>query len=75
MRVCGILVRSTDSVLGFFELTLHSADDAMKASACFTEAPPDLATSHSEDSSDAPCLRLFKAKNYYEILRAPGSEY
>lgn len=59
----------------FPELTRFSADDALKASACINETLRDPATSHSEEPSDAPCLRLFKTKSYFEYLHAPGNEY
>ena len=35
----------------------------------------DPVTSHSEEPGEAPCLRLFKAKNYFGYLHAPGNEY
>ena len=62
-------------LLGSLCLTVPSADDAMKASVCVTEALIDPATSHSEESSNAPCLRLFKTKSYFDYLYAPGNEY
>lgn len=54
---------------------MSSADDAMKASAFVTEALLDPATSHSEEPSDAPFLRFFKKKSYFDYLHAPGNEY
>ena len=32
-------------------------------------------TSHSEEISDSPCLRLFKTKSYFDYIYAPGNEY
>lgn len=47
----------------------------MKASAFISDALLDPATGHSEEPSDAPCLRLFKTKNYFEYIHSPGNEY
>jgi hypothetical protein len=63
------------SIIGCPGLTKPSADDAMKASAFIIDSLLDPATSHSEEPSDAPCLRLFKAKSYFDYLYAPGNEY
>ena len=71
----GIMVRSKNSVLSCLCLTMSSADGAMKASVCITEALLDPTTSHSEEPFDAPCLRLFEAKSYFDYLHAPGNEY
>ena len=60
---------------GYLNLTNPSCDDALKASACIKDALLDPATSHSEEPSDAPCLRLFKTKNYFDYIYAPGNEY
>ena len=57
------------------KLTIPSGNDALKASAFLTEGLLDPATSHSEEPSDAPCLRLFKTKSYFEYLHAPRNEY
>ena len=57
------------------QLTKPSADDAMKASAFIRDALLDPTTSHSEEPADAPCLRLFKTKGYFDYLHAPGNEY
>lgn len=46
----------------------------MKSSAFFPDTLADPATSHSEDSSGSPCLRLFKT-SYYDYLYTPGNEY
>lgn len=46
----------------------------MKSSAFVTDTLVDPATSHSEDSSGSPCLRLFEP-SYYDYLYAPGNEY
>ena len=68
-------MRSTGSVLGCLKFTRHSTDDMMKGSAFLADALLDPATSHSEETSDSPCLRLFKAKSYFDYLYAPGNEY
>ena len=47
----------------------------MKSSAFITDALLDPATAHSEETSEAPCLRLFKAKSFFEHLYAPENEY
>ena len=47
----------------------------MKGSAFIIDGLLDPATSHSEEPSDAPGLRLFKAKSYFDYLYAPGNEY
>lgn len=47
----------------------------MKSSAFITDALLDPATSHSEETSDAPCLRLFKTESYFQYIHAPGNEY
>ncbi|KAF9646504.1 O-methyltransferase [Thelephora ganbajun] len=65
--------KSTEAL--FTQLTRHSTDDAMKASAFITDALLDPVTSHSEEQSDSPCLRLFKAKSYFDYLYTPGNEY
>ena len=57
------------------ELTECSTDDSMKSAAFVTDALLDPATSHSEDTSASPCLRLFKTKSYYDYLYSPGNEY
>ena len=62
-------------MLGFLELITLSAGDALKASTFIVDALLDPATSHSEEPSDAPCLRLFKTKCYFDYLHAPGNEY
>lgn len=51
------------------------ADDAMKASAFLTDALVDPKTSHSDELSDSPCLRLYRAKSYFDDVFAPGNEY
>lgn len=51
------------------------ADDSMKASTCLTDALVDPKTSHSDELSDSPCLRLYGAKSYFDYLFAPGNEY
>ena len=60
---------------GYPNLTTPSSDDAMKASAFVKDALIDPATSHSEEPSEAPCLRLFKTKGYLEYVYGPGNEY
>jgi hypothetical protein len=62
-------------VLGFLGLTTSSADDSMKGSAVMIETLLDPATSHSEEPSNSPVLRLFKKTSYFEYLHAPGNEY
>lgn len=62
-------------MLSCLKLTTRSADDALKSSAFITDALVDPATSHSEETEDSPCLRLFKTKSYFERLHAPGNEY
>lgn len=47
----------------------------MKCSALITDVLLDPATAHSEETSQAPCLRLFKEKSFFEHLHAPGNEY
>jgi len=47
----------------------------MKGSAFLTDALLDPATSHSEEPSDSPCLRILKTKSYFDYLYAPGNEY
>lgn len=47
----------------------------MKGSSLLVDALLDPATSHSEEPSDSPCLRLYKKKSYFEYLHAPGNEY
>ena len=69
------MVRSTGSVPGYPRLTTRRTDDALKSGAFITDALIDPATSHSEEPSDSPCLRLFKAKSYFDYLHAPGNEY
>jgi hypothetical protein len=71
----GNKVGPLDLVLSFLELTTSSADDSLKGSAFIAEALLDPATSHSEEPSDSPALRLFKKKSYFEYLYAPGNEY
>jgi len=68
-------VRSTASVSGYLQLTKRSTDDVMKGSAFLTDALLDPATSHSEEPSDSPCLRILKTKSYFDYLYAPGNEY
>ena len=63
-----------DSEPGYLQLT-ESRADTMKTSAFIVDALLDPATSHSEESSDAPCLRLFKTKSYFDFIYAPGNEY
>ena len=60
---------------GYLKLTTRRTDDVLKSGAFITDALIDPVTSHSEESSDSPCLRLFKAKSYFDYLRAPGNEY
>lgn len=57
------------------ELTEPSTDESMKSSAFITDALLDPTTAHSEEASDAPCLRLFKESSFFEHLHAPGNEY
>ena len=71
----GTNVRFACSASGRHELTGYSTDDSMKGAAFITDALLDPATSHSEDTSASPCLRLFKTKSYYNYLYAPGNEY
>lgn len=52
-----------------------SSDDALKASACIRDAMLDPATSHSEEPSEAPCVRFFKSKSYFDYIYTPGNEY
>ena len=47
----------------------------MKSATFITDVLLDPTTSHSEETSDAPCLRLFKTKSYFDYLYAPGNEY
>lgn len=47
----------------------------MKSTAFITDALLDPATSHSEETSDAACLRVFKTKSYFDHIYAPGNEY
>lgn len=47
----------------------------MKSSAFITDALLNPATAHSEETSEAPCLLLFKEKAFFEHLHAPGHEY
>ena len=47
----------------------------MKSAAFITDALLDPITSHSEETSDSPCLRLFKTKSYFDYIYAPGNEY
>ena len=68
-------MRSTGSVPGYHKLTRRSTGDMMKGSAFLADALLDPATSHSEETSDSPCLRFFKAKSYFDYLYAPGNEY
>ena len=75
MHVCRILVRSMDSVLDFIGLTLSSADGAVKAPTCATEALLNPAASHPEGLPDAPCPWWFKANHSYDYLHPPGSGY
>ena len=63
-----------DSEPGHLQLT-ESRADTMKTSAFIVDALLDPVTSHSEESSDAPCLRLFKTKSYFDFIYAPGNEY
>jgi len=62
-------------VLGYPKLTTRRTDDVLKSGAFITDALIDPATSHSEEPSDSPCLRLFKAKSYFDYIHAPGNEY
>jgi len=62
-------------VLGYPRLTTRRTDDALKSGAFITDALIDPVTSHSEESSDPPCLRVFKAKSYFDYLHTPGNEY
>ena len=75
MSLRGTDVRFTPSASGRHELTECSTDDSMKSAAFVTDALLDPAASHSEDTSTSPCLRLFKTKNYFDYLYAPGNEY
>ena len=67
-------MRSTPSVVAYLELTRCSTDDTMKGAAFITDALLDPVTSHSEETSDSPCLRLFKTRSYFDYLYAPGNE-
>jgi len=64
--------KGATGLCSFVEVT---TDDAMKSAAFITDALIDPATSLSEEQSDAPCLRLFKTKGYFDYLYAPGNEY
>ena len=66
---------STRSVESYLELTRHSTDDSMKGAAFIVDALLDPVTSHSEETSDSPCLRLFKTRSYFDYLYASGNEY
>ena len=68
-------VRSAYPALVYCRLTERSTGDTMKSAAFITDALLDPATSLSEDTSASPCLRLFKAKSYFDYLYAPGNEY
>jgi len=68
-------VRSAGLVLGYLQLTRRSTDDTMKGSTSLTDALLDPTTSHSEEPSDSPCLRILKTKSYFDYLYAPGNEY
>jgi len=52
-----------------------TTDDAMKSSTFIVDALLDPTTSHSDEPSDSPCLRLFKTKSYFDYIYAPGNEY
>ena len=75
MFVRGTNVRFTCSVVGRHELMERSTDENMKGAAVLTDALLDPATSLSEETSASPCLRLFKAKSFYDYAYAPGNEY
>ena len=75
MFVRGSGVRSAGPVSGYLELTRRSTDDGMKGAAFLTDALLDPITSHSEEASNAPCLRVFKTKSYFDYLYSPGNEY
>ena len=75
MFICGTEVRSACSMQGYRELMKRSTDDLMKGAAFIADALLDPVVSLSEDTSAAPCLRLFKTKSYFDHLYAPGNEY
>lgn len=62
-------------MLVLLELTKSSTDESMKSSAFLVDVLLDPATAHSEETSDAPCLRFCKEKSFFEHLHAPGNEY
>ena len=56
-----------DLILDYLELMKPSANESMKSSAVITDTLFDPTTSHSEEPSDASCLRLFQEG----LLRLP----
>ena len=66
---------STRSVVAYLKLTRRSTDDVMKGAAFIADTLLDPVTSHSEETSNSLCLRLFKTRTYFEYLHAPGNEY
>ena len=63
------------SALDRHQLSERSTEDSMESAAFVTDALLDSATSHSEDTSASPCLRLLKSKGCFDHLHAPGNEY
>jgi len=64
--------KGATGLCSFLEIT---TDDAMKGSTFIVDALLDPATSHSEEPSDSPALRVFKTKSYFDYIYAPGNEY